>query len=290
MKKLIFLLALATSLVGCDSSSTTNKKEARKVEDFSQSDAALKAGLPEEITHENHSFIMDAIFGKPKNNIKSIGILVYEGVNDMDVIGPRHVLAQSGIRPKLIALESGNVKSSNGLVLVPDTVIDQVGQLDILVIPGGAAETLKASYNQKLLDWIRVIDKNSVYTTSVCTGGWILGATGLLEGKRASTNWYREEEFLEKYGAIPANERYTQDGKYWTSAGVTAGMDMSLAILADNWGDKYAQGVMLDMEYDPQPPIEGGSPEKTSWLVNWMMKSMYDAIINPALEEMEKEK
>jgi transcriptional regulator GlxA family with amidase domain len=133
-----------------------------------------------------------------------------------------------------------------------------------------------------------MIDKNSICTTSVCIGRWLLGATGLLKGKNACTNWYREEEFLKKYGAIPAKTRYTNDGKYWTSAGVTAGMDMSLAIINDNFGKKYAQGIMLDMEYDPAPPIEGGSPEKTGFLVKWMMKAMYDGAVQPTLDSLEK--
>jgi hypothetical protein len=67
-------------------------------------------------------------------------------------------------------------------------------------------------------------------------------------------------------------------------------MDMSIAIVRDNWGDKFAQGVMLDMEYDPAPPIEGGSPEKTNWLVEWMIKSMYDAGINPLIDSLENAK
>ena len=141
-----------------------------------------------------------------------------------------------------------------------------------------------------MLDWIRAIDATSAYTASVCTGGWILGATGLLEGKRATTNWYRREEFLKKYKAVPTNERYVHDGKYWTAAGVTAGIDMSLAILNDNWGEKYTQGVMLDMEYDPAPPISGGTPEKTGFLVRWMMKAMYDAGIDPLIEKLERER
>jgi transcriptional regulator GlxA family with amidase domain len=141
-----------------------------------------------------------------------------------------------------------------------------------------------------VLNWIRKIDKKSIYTASVCTGGWILGATGLLNGKKASTNWYRADEFMKKYGATYSNERYTQDGKYWTAAGVTAGLDMSLAILNDNWGRKYTEGVMLDLEYNPQPPIVGGTPEKTSWLVEWMMKAMYDAGVNPLVDSLEKVK
>lgn len=250
---------------------------------------ALKARLPEKVENDaSHAWVMDAILGKPRKVIKTIGILVYDGVNDLDFTGPRYVLGQSGAKTRLIAIKPGPFKTVMGVQVLPDTTIDDVKELDILVIPGGFTGTIEAAYDKKVLDWIRAIDKTTTYTASVCTGGWILGATGLLEGKRASTNWYREEEFLSKYKAIPANERYTRDGKYWTSAGVTAGMDMSLAMLNDNWGEKYTQGVMLDMEYDPAPPINGGTPEKTGTLVRWMMKAMYDAGVNPLIEKLEK--
>jgi transcriptional regulator GlxA family with amidase domain len=251
-------------------------------------DAAIQAKLPEKLTQDNHAWVMDLILGKPKVPIQSIGILVYNGVNDLDFTGPRYVLGQSGVKTRLIGVKPGPIKTVMGVQVVPDTTIDQVNQLDILVIPGGFTGTIEAAYDPKVLGWIRAIDKGSTYTASVCTGGWILGATGLLEGKRATTNWYRREEFLKKYKAIPTNERYVHDGKYWTSAGVTAGTDMALAILNDNWGERFTQGVMLDMEYDPAPPIRGGTPEKTSYLVRWMMKAMYDAGVNPLIEKLEK--
>lgn len=238
------------------------------------------------VTAQNHADVMKQVFDTPKYAIKSIGILVYDGVNSMDFIGPRYVFSSSGVKPQLIGLKPGKVKTANGLEFVVNTVIDSVQKLDVLVIPGGTIATIKAAQNRKLLNWIKKIDKNSIYTTSVCTGGWILGATGLLQGKKASTNWYREEEILTKFGAIPANERYTKDGKYWTSAGVTAGMDMSLAIVADNFGKNYAQAIMLDMEYDAQPPIEGGSPEKTDKKVYQMMELMYEAMITPAIDSL----
>lgn len=257
---------------------------------MSAEDAALKAQLPEKVTPENHSMVMDAILGKPKHPIRQIGILVYDGVNDLDFTGPRYILGQAGATTRLIGVKPGPIKTVMGVQVIPDTVIDDVKQLDILIIPGGFTGTIEAAYDDRVLAWIRTIDKGTIYTGAVCTGVWILGATGLLEGKRASTNWYREEEFLRKYKAIPANERYTRDGKYWTSAGVTAGMDMSLAILNDNWGQRYAQGVMLDMEYDPAPPIQGGTPEKTSWLVEWMMKAMYDSGVNPLIKRLEAER
>ena len=281
------MLACALALSGCGDKSAP-RAEPPPIEKLSPEDTALKAQLPEQVTPENHSMVMDAILGKPKHPIRQIGILVYDGVNDLDFTGPRYILGQAGAATRLIGVKPGPIKTVMGVQVIPDTVIDEVKQLDILIIPGGFTGTIEAAYDERVLDWIRAIDKGTTYTGAICTGVWILGATGLLEGKRASTNWYREEEFLKKYKAIPANERYTQDGKYWTSAGVTAGIDMSLAILNDNWGPKYTQGVMLDMEYDPAPPISGGTPEKTHGLVRWMMKAMYDAGIDPLIEKLEK--
>jgi transcriptional regulator GlxA family with amidase domain len=284
---LVTLAAMA--LVAC-SPAPEPKAEPPKIEKLSAADAELKAKLPKEVTPDNHSMVMDMILGKPKQSIKQIGILVYDGVNDLDFTGPRYVLGQSGAKTRLIGVKPGPIKTVMGVQVVPDTTIDEVNQLDILIIPGGFTGTIEAAYDERVLDWIRRIDKGTTYTGAICTGVWILGATGLLEGKQAVTNWYREEEFLKKYKAIPAKKRWTNDGKYWTSAGVTAGMDMSLALLNDNWGEKYTQGVMLDMEYDPQPPIQGGTPEKTGWLVEWMMKAMYDAGVDPLIEKLEKAK
>ncbi|KQC31719.1 hypothetical protein AAY42_10365 [Flagellimonas eckloniae] len=227
---------------------------------------------------------------KPKqHNIEKVGILVYNGVNSLDVFGPRYVLCQiMGVDMKLIALKSGNVKTVTGIEFVPDTTIDKVDSLDVLVIPGGFRGTIEASYNKDVQEWIRKIDLTSTYTTSVCTGGWILGSSGLLRGKKATTNWFNAEEMMTKYGAEFTNERFSKDGKYWTSAGVTAGMDMSLALLEEIAGKNYAQGVMLDMEYDPSPPFEGGSPEKTTPHVLQFMTAMYKSGIDPIIEEMEK--
>lgn len=242
---------------------------------------------PEMIPHD-HEAMMNAWMQSPNYDIKTVGILVYDGVNDLDFNGPLYVLQQLiGVDVQLIALQPGNFKTVMGVEVVPNTVIDSVGQLDILVIPGGFTGTILGVYDEKLHDWIRMIDENTVFTTSVCTGGWILAATGLLEGKRATTNWYRADEMLAKYGATFVNERYTRDGKYWTSAGVTAGMDMSLAILNEVYGEAYTQGVMLDMEYDPAPPIEGGSPESTTPEIYDMMLTMYDMGIQPLMDSLD---
>jgi len=226
---------------------------------------------------KKHQEMMDIIMQKPKTEIQSIGILVYDGFNNLDAMGPFQVLKQiSGTKTFLISKKKGPIKNNSGVKLIVDTTINEVNKLDILVIPGGALETLLLTKDTSILNWIVKIDKNSKYTTSVCTGAWILGATGLLKNKHATTNWYRAEEMLTNYGAHFEKKRYVRDGKYWTSAGVTAGMDMSLAIVYDLMGEKFAQGVMLDLEYDPNPPIKAGSVEKTQPIVVDMMTSMYD--------------
>lgn len=240
----------------------------------------------ENITHEEAMQLVKV----KEHDIKTVGILVYEGVNDLDALGPRYVFKNiMGVNVMTVALKPGNLKTVMGLEFVPDTTIAEVKSLDILVIPGGFKQTIDNSYNAELLRWIRKIDKTTKYTTSVCTGGWILGKTGLLEGRRATGNWFRAQEILAENGATFTGERYTQDGKYWTSAGVTAGMDMSLAILAELTGEDYAQAVMLDMEYDPSPPIEGGSVEKTKPEVLHFMKTMYASMADPIFESYKSE-
>lgn len=289
MRKIILIIALPFIVFACNNQAKNKTEQQPEKVVISKDDSLKIANEIANFSPENHVNSMELIFGKPKYNIKTIGILVYDGVNDLDLMGPRYVLGQAmGVKTKLIALKQGNIKTVMGVEIVPNTVIDSVSTLDILIIPGGFTGTIEAAYNKTLHDWIRKIDKSTIYTGAVCTGVWVLGATGLLENKKASTNWYREVEFLEKYKAIPANQRYTQDGKYWTSAGVTAGMDMSLAIMKDIYGDKYAQAIMLDMEYDPHPPIEGGTPDKTNWAVNWMMKAMYDGGVNPLIDSLER--
>jgi len=291
MKKIVIQLVVVSFFFSCSGKEENLSDGTPDKVTMSEEDSLRLAGVIENFTPEHHVNSMELFFGKPKHDIRSIGILVYDGVNDLDLMGPRYVLGQAmGVKTQLIALKEGSIKTVMGVEIIPNTTIDSVSQLDILIIPGGFTGTIEAAYNPTLHDWIRKIDKTTKYTGAVCTGVWVLGATGLLENKRASTNWYREEEFLTKYKAIPANERFTQDGKYWTSAGVTAGMDMSLGIMRDIYGDRYAQAIMLDMEYDPHPPIEGGTPEKTNWAVNWMMKTMYDGGVNPLIDSLEKKK
>lgn len=270
MQKILLLTMILLPSLGCNTEPNPDDKQITNASSLS------------------HDSVMQTVNQEQKAAIKTLGVLVYEGVNDLDYAGPLYVLGQlMGIERKLISLEKGTVRTVMGVELKPDATIDEIDQLDLLIIPGGAKGTILASYDDKLLDWIRKIDQNSLYTASVCTGGWILAATGLLKGKKATTNWYRAEEMLKKHKVQFVSERYLRDGKYWTAAGVTAGMDMALAMLEDLRGFDYAQAVMLDMEYDPAPPILGGSVEKTRPAVTQMMMAMYDQGILPLLDSLD---
>src|SRR5690606_35059407 len=113
---------------------------------------------------------------------------------------------------------------------------------------------------------------------------WVLGAAGLLKGRQASTNWYRAGQMMDRYGATFSNGRYTIDGKYWTSAGVSAGIDMSFALIEDLTNSAGLEEAMLNLAYHPEPPIHGGSPEKTDDLVLDMMQQMYDYVMGPLIK------
>jgi transcriptional regulator GlxA family with amidase domain len=261
MKKIFFIITTFISLVGIAQDKTADSLAKR------------------------HNEMMAIIMTQPKIKLKTIGIFVYNGFNTLDAIGPYQVLSQlMGSKVFFVAKEKGFVKNQSGLEFKVEKSIAEVKTLDMLLIPGGAAETYKNTLDTAVLNWIKEIDKTSTFTTSVCTGAWILGATGLLKDKNATTNWYRAEEMLHRYGANFKQERWVRDGKYWTSAGVTAGLDMSLAIVNELMGEKYTQGVMLDLEYDPHPPYNAGSVKKTIPIVTDMMKEMYDMALLPLIK------
>ena len=155
--------------------------------------------------------------------------------------------------------------------------------MDVLLIPGGLNTTYQQTKDADVLNWVRSIDSNSIYTTSVCTGAWILGAAGLLKDKEATTHWYGKKILAGDYGAKIQDTRYTHSGKYWTSAGVSAGIDMSLALLNEIAGENYTKATMLDMEYDPQPPFNGSNETNTDKAVVEGMRAMYDQGMQTAL-------
>ena len=135
------------------------------------------------------------------------------------------------------------------------------------------------------LAWIRRIHETTTWTTSVCTGSLILAAAGLLRGLRATTHWAVLDE-LREFGATPVSERVVEQGKIITAAGVSAGIDMALRLVARIAGDDVARGIQLGIEYDPAPPFDTGSPQKAPAyivdLVRQTLEQMRAAYVVPA--------
>jgi putative intracellular protease/amidase len=192
----------------------------------------------------------------------NIAILLYDRLTALDAIGPYEVLSRiPGARVTFVAHKPGPVRTDNGmLTILAERAIDEVQTPDILLVPGGPGEAA-ARAGGPALDWVRTVHETTTWTTSVCTGSLVLAAAGLLNGKRATSHWLALEQ-LARLGAEPVSERVVFDGKIVTAAGVSAGIDMALALAARIAGDTVAQAIQLGIEYDPQPPFDAGSPAR----------------------------
>jgi transcriptional regulator GlxA family with amidase domain len=191
-----------------------------------------------------------------------IAILIFEKLTALDAIGPYEVLRSvPGWEVKFVGLEKGIVRTDSGhLGLSVDYTLDEVSEPDIVLVPGGAGNR-PLMEDEAVLSWLREADARTKWTTSVCTGSLVLGAAGLLDGKRATGHWLYLEE-LREFGADPVGGRFVEDGKTITAAGVSAGIDMALHLVGQEMGPELAQAVQLGIEYDPQPPFDAGSPAK----------------------------
>ncbi|MFI4989717.1 MAG: DJ-1/PfpI family protein [Solirubrobacterales bacterium] len=189
-------------------------------------------------------------------------ILLYDGFTALDAIGPYEVLSRlPGARATFVAAEAGPVRTDNGMLTVTaERSLAEVPTPEIVLVPGGPGE-VAARAGGPALEWLRAAHETSTWTTSVCTGSLILAAAGLLQGKRATGHWLAIDK-LRELGAEPVCERFVFDGKIATAAGVSAGIDMALALAAQIAGENVAQAIQLGIEYDPQPPFDAGSPQK----------------------------
>jgi transcriptional regulator GlxA family with amidase domain len=191
-----------------------------------------------------------------------IAIPLYDRFTALDAVGPYEVLWRvPGARVRWVAAEAGPYATDRGLQLVAEATLDEVPAPDVLVVPGGTG-TRDALGDDRLVEWIRAAHQTSTWTTSVCTGALLLGAAGVLDGLRATTHWAYLDA-LAAYGAQPvSDERVVEQGKVVTSAGVSSGIDMALALAAGIAGEDVAQAIQLRIEYDPQPPFDAGSTAK----------------------------
>jgi transcriptional regulator GlxA family with amidase domain len=162
---------------------------------------------------------------------------------------------------RFLALDgAGPQKTENGmLALHAEGALADHPHPDVVVVPGGFG-TRALIENEEMLDWVREAHEHSTWTTSVCTGALILAASGILDGRPATTHWMLRDK-LRELGAEPVEERVVRVGKIITAAGVSAGIDMALGLAAEIAGDEYAQAIQLGIEYDPDPPFVGGSTQ-----------------------------
>jgi transcriptional regulator GlxA family with amidase domain len=191
-----------------------------------------------------------------------IAILLFDRLTALDAVGPYEVLSRlPGANLTFVATEAGPKRTdTKALALVADATLADLPHPDILLVPGGPGQ-VEAEKDEAVLEWLRTAHETTTWTTSVCTGSLVLGAAGLLEGKRATTYWLALEE-LARHGATPTSERVVIDGKIVTAAGVSSGIDMALTLAGEIGGPDLAQLLQLGIEYDPQPPYDAGSEAK----------------------------
>jgi transcriptional regulator GlxA family with amidase domain len=206
-----------------------------------------------------------------------IAYLLYDRFTALDITGPHDVLnSVPGNESIFVAEQAGPVRNeSDTLSLVADASLDEVTSPDIVVVPGGFGNRMLLEH-EPLHEWIRSVHETSVWTTSVCTGSLLLAAAGLLDGAPATTHWLARD-VLAELGAKPVHDRIVEHGKIITAAGVSSGIDMALHLVRSINGDEVAQAVQLGIEYDPEPPLDAGSPEKAPPEIVELVRTVFEA-------------
>jgi transcriptional regulator GlxA family with amidase domain len=191
-----------------------------------------------------------------------IAILIYPRFTALDAVGPYEVLSRlPGAKVTFVAEHASPQRTdTTQLAILADATIDEHPHPDVVLVPGGPGQ-VDLMHNGAIHQWLRTAHETSTWTSSVCTGSLVLAAAGLLKDKRATSNWQAIEQ-LRALGVDAVEERVVFDGKIATSAGVTAGIDMALQLVARIGGEQLAQAIQLGIEYDPQPPFDAGSPAK----------------------------
>jgi cyclohexyl-isocyanide hydratase len=194
----------------------------------------------------------------------NVGFVIFPELTQLDFTGPQQVLArlpQSAMH--IIAKSAAPVPSDSGLSLVPTHTFENCPQLDLICIPGGSTGVVRAMGDRETIEFVQRQLRKAKYVTSVCTGAFILGAAGLLKGRRATTHW-AFTELLPLLGATHAKGRVVKDGHVITAGGVTSGIDFGLRVVAEIAGEEVAQAIQLGLEYDPDPPFDAGHPDRAS--------------------------
>lgn len=193
---------------------------------------------------------------------RQIALLIYPGMTALDVLGPYHFMCFMGhARIHLVTNQPGLdlVVSDAGLGVRPTiTMADCPAELDLVLVPGGTDGTLRAARDPATIAFLRDRGARARYVSSVCTGSVVLGAAGLLKGRRATSHW-TVVDTLSQFGAIPTHRRVVEDGNLITAAGVSAGLDSGIILLERLHGRPLAEAAVLETEYAPDPPLRGGT-------------------------------
>ncbi len=195
--------------------------------------------------------------------MRRIGMLIFPRMTQLDMTGPYEVLARlPDTAVELIARSRDPVTTDRGLQIVPTTSYADCPPLNVIMVPGGPGQQ-DLMEDEEALGFLRKQAAGAKFVTSVCTGSLVLAAAGLLKGKRATSHWAAIEN-LALLGAIPVREKIVIDGNIITGAGVTSGIDFALHLAAILAGEQTAREIQLQIEYDPQPPFDSGSPKAAS--------------------------
>jgi len=206
-----------------------------------------------------------------------IAILLFPGFTSLDAIGPYEMLVHApGVEVMLVAKEKALLTGEKDVFqIMPSHSFAEVDAADVLLVPGGPGE-VGAATDADTINWIKKIDEHSRYTTSVCTGALVLAKAGLLKGMEATTHWAAADA-LNALGSTYKEERWVQNGKIITAAGVSAGIDMALYLLGELIGPDAAKMMQLGTEYNPEPPFDSGSVTKAEPHIHSMLKAAFEA-------------
>lgn len=233
------------------------------------------------MTDDDHMTRMTDVFGPGVMGSERIMMLLYPGFTALDLVGPHYFFqCMFGAKVDLVTTEKtlAPVVSDLQLAISPTvTMADAAKDYDLIFVPGGTEGTLNVMRDAIAMAFIKDRASRAKHITSVCTGSMILGKAGLLKGKRATSHWAAHDA-LPAFGATPVDARVVTDGNITTGAGVSAGIDFGIAMVAALRGKPYAEALVLQAEYAPEPPFKTGTLTTAPADVGGVMSEMFEPL------------
>jgi transcriptional regulator GlxA family with amidase domain len=190
----------------------------------------------------------------------TIGVLIFDDAEELDFVGPWEVFASAAkirddVRIVMIAENAASVRCAKGMRVIPECSIADAPPLDVVLVPGGQG-TRREVGNPVLIDWLKRVEPDATWMTSVCTGALLLCEAGFATGRRVTTHWAFVEDLRKRYPDVTVLDdvRYVREGRLCTAAGVSAGIDMALWVAGQLWSPKTARTIQRYIQYEPAPP------------------------------------